>query len=101
MTDIFDEKNNDIQPPNILRDDPQLIAKVPDLAQIERVEKDLKITQRELAFELGQTALDVAGIVDPTPISDSISAVMSLSKRDYVGALLCLRSVSSPMLGMP
>jgi hypothetical protein len=66
---------------------------VPDLVQIERIEKDLKITQRELVFELGQTVIDVAGIVDPTPISDSISAVMSLSKGDYVGAALSTVSI--------
>ncbi|OBQ40074.1 MAG: hypothetical protein AN484_22750 [Aphanizomenon flos-aquae WA102] len=41
---------------------------------------------KELAFELAQTAADIAGIVDPTPISDGISAVMSLAKGDYVGA---------------
>jgi hypothetical protein len=93
MTDIFDENNNNIQPPNISRDDPQLIAKVPDLAQIERVEKDIKYAQKELAFELGQTVVDVAGIVDPTPICDSISAMMSLAKGDYVGAALSTVSI--------
>jgi hypothetical protein len=92
MTDIFDEKNN-LQPPNILRDDPQLLAKVPDLVQIDRVEKDIKLAQKELAFELGQTAIDVAGIIDPTPISDSISAMMSLYKGDYVGAALSTVSI--------
>jgi HPt (histidine-containing phosphotransfer) domain-containing protein len=93
MTDIFDEKNNNIQPPNILRDDHQLLAKVPDLIQIERVEKDIKYAQKELAFELGQTVIDVAGILDPTPISDSISAMMSLYKGDYVGAALSTVSI--------
>ncbi len=89
MTDSIDEKNNNIQPPNnFTADEPQLLAKAPDIAQIERVEKDIKLAQKELAFELGQTVLDVAGIVDPTPISDSISAAMSLSKGDYVGAAL-------------
>jgi hypothetical protein len=93
MTDVFDKKNNNMHPPNILTDDPQLLAKVPDLVQIERVEKDIKLTQRELAFELGQTVIDIAGIVDPTPISDSISAMMSLSKGDYVGAALSTVSI--------
>jgi hypothetical protein len=93
MTDIFDEKNNNTQPPNIFRDDPQLLAKVPDLVQIERVEKDIKHAQKELAFELGQTVIDAAGIIDPTPISDSISAMMSLSKGDYVGAALSTVSI--------
>jgi hypothetical protein len=93
MTDVFGEKNNNIQPPNILRDEPELLAKVPDFVQIERVEKDIKLTQRELAFELGQTVIDVAGIIDPTPISDSISAMMSLSKGDYVGAALSTVSI--------
>jgi hypothetical protein len=92
MTDVFDENNN-LQPPNILRDDPQLLAKVPDLVQIERVEKDIKYAQKELAFELGQTVIDAAGIIDPTPISDSISAMMSLYKGDYVGAALSTVSI--------
>jgi hypothetical protein len=89
VTDSIDEKYDNLQPPNIFTvDELQLLAKVPDIAQIERVEKDIKFAQKELTFELGQTALDVVGIVDPTPISDSISAVMSLSRGDYVGAAL-------------
>ncbi len=93
MTDVFDEKNNNQQPPNFTGDDPKLLAKVPDLVQIERVEKDMKLAQKELAFELGQTVIDAAGIIDPTPISDSISAMMSLSKGDYVGAALSTVSI--------
>jgi hypothetical protein len=93
MTDMFDENNNNIQLPNILRDEPQLLAKLPDLVQIERVEKDIKYAQKELSFELGQTVIDAAGIIDPTPISDSISAMMSLSKGDYVGAALSTVSI--------
>ena len=66
---------------------------MPDLVQIERVEQNLKYAQKELAFELGQTVLDVVGIVDPTPISDSLSAMMSLYKGDYVGAALSTVSI--------
>ncbi|MFN6325584.1 MAG: DUF4157 domain-containing protein, partial [Aphanizomenon sp.] len=53
---------------------------------------------KELAFELAQTAADIAGIVDPTPISDGISAAMSLAKGDYVGAGLSIVSMI-PYLG--
>ena len=53
---------------------------------------------KELAFELAQTAADIAGIVDPTPISDGISAAMSLAKGDYIGAGLSIVSMI-PYLG--
>ncbi|MFN7524663.1 MAG: DUF6972 family protein, partial [Aphanizomenon sp.] len=53
---------------------------------------------KELAFELAQTAADIAGIVDPTPISDGISAAMSLAKGDYFGAGLSIVSMI-PYLG--
>lgn len=56
-------------------------------------EEELKKLEEELSWELSKAAVDVAGIVDPTPISDTIGAVMSLSEGDYVGAGLSLLSM--------
>jgi len=49
-------------------------------------------------WEIAQAAVDAAGIVDPTPISDGISAVMSLAKGDWIGAGLSAVSMV-PYLG--
>ncbi len=46
-----------------------------------------------MRFEMAQAAVDVAGIIDPTPISDGISASMSLYKGDLIGAGLSLVSM--------
>ncbi|PTL75692.1 HNH endonuclease [Vitiosangium sp. GDMCC 1.1324] len=46
-----------------------------------------------LKSDLAQAAVDVAGIVDPTPISDVIGAGMSVARGDWVGAGLSLISV--------
>jgi len=47
----------------------------------------------ELESALAEAALDVAGILDPTPISDSIAAARSFSKGEYVDAALSLISI--------
>jgi hypothetical protein len=39
-----------------------------------------------LALDVGQMALDVVGIFDPTPISDGTNAVISLFRGDFAGA---------------
>ena len=39
-----------------------------------------------LLLDLGQMALDIAGIFDPTPISDGVSGVISLFRGDWLGA---------------
>jgi hypothetical protein len=56
-------------------------------------EKELSDLQKELAWELSVTAVNVAGIVDPTPISDGISMAMSLKEGDLIGAGLSLISM--------
>ena len=43
-------------------------------------------TPQDLAFDLIQMALDLLGVVDPTPITDAASLVMAVIKRDWVGA---------------
>ena len=56
-------------------------------------EKELEKLNSELKLELAQAAIDVAGIVDPTPISDVIGAGFSLLRGDFIGAGLSLVSI--------
>ena len=56
-------------------------------------EEELQQAQDDMRFEMAQAAVDLAGIVDPTPISDGISASMSLYKGDLIGAGLSLVSM--------
>ncbi len=61
--------------------------------QAEEAQKEIEYCRRELA-ELGlQTALDAAGVIDPTPTSDLLSAANSIRRKDYVGAGLTLLGV--------
>lgn len=63
--------------------DPELAAAEAELAQ----------AQKDLAWEMSKAAVDAAGLVDPTPISDGIGAAMSLADGDLVGAGLSLVSM--------
>lgn len=65
-----------------------------------KVRKDLKELQadsakaaRDLKWELAQSAVDAAGLVDPTPISDAVGAVMSAARGDWFGAGMSLVSM--------
>lgn len=40
----------------------------------------------ELALDVTQMALDIAGLVDPTPISDGANGLISLARGDWLGA---------------
>ena len=40
----------------------------------------------ELALDLAQIGLDIAGIFDPTPISDGANTLISLGRGDWLGA---------------
>jgi hypothetical protein len=62
-------------------------------AELLKAEKELAALNRELAWELSKAAVDIAGFVDPTPISDGISMAMSLAEGDLVGAGLSLVSM--------
>jgi hypothetical protein len=42
--------------------------------------------RNELILDLGQMALDVVGLIDPTPISDGANGVISLFRGDFLGA---------------
>lgn len=43
---------------------------------------DLSQEEKDLLLDVGQLALDLIGIVEPTPFADSASAVISISRRD-------------------
>ncbi|PSJ43515.1 DNA/RNA non-specific endonuclease [Allosphingosinicella deserti] len=46
----------------------------------------LNEAQKELALDLTQMGLDVAGLFDPTPISDGANGIVSLFRGDWLGA---------------
>lgn len=45
-----------------------------------------KVDPADLALDITQMGLDIAGIFDPTPISDGASGLISLFRGDFVGA---------------
>lgn len=57
----------------------QLPPDVPDPAELAR-------QKRELTLDLTQMALDIAGLIDPTPISDGANGIVSLFRGDLLGA---------------
>ncbi len=62
-------------------------------SEVQNAENDLASLNKELEFQLAQTAVDIAGIADPTPISDVIGAGMSLYTGDFIGAGSSLISI--------
>ena len=48
---------------------------------------------KRISLDLAQIALDIAGIVDPTPISDGANAVISVTRGDWFGAGISLVSM--------
>lgn len=49
-------------------------------------EADLSSDDLDLFMDLTQLLLDLVGIVDPTPVSDSTNAAISIGRNDWVGA---------------
>jgi hypothetical protein len=54
--------------------------------RIQTVTKKLADVNAEMAWEAAGTAADVAGMVDPTPISDAIGAGIAIRNGDFLGA---------------
>lgn len=75
----------------------QQLDNVPD-PKVTGLQDRLKDLTQSREWEIAQGAVDAAGIVDPTPISDGISAVMSVAKGDWIGAGLSAVSMI-PYLG--
>lgn len=68
------------------------LEKVPD-SKVTALQDKLKDLASSREFEIAQGVVDAAGIVDQTPISDGVSAVMSLAKGDWLGAGLSVASM--------
>lgn len=66
--------------------------------QAEEAQREIEYCQRELKELELQTALDAAGIIDPTPTFDLLSAANSIRRKDYIGAGLTLLGLA-PYLG--
>lgn len=74
-------------------EDPPVDQDAPPDPELAAAEAELEKSNNSLAWELSKAAVDVAGIVDPTPISDCVGAAMSIADGDFLGAGLSLISV--------
>jgi len=66
--------------------------------EIRKAESELKKLAKNKAWQGAKTAVDAAGFVDPTPVSDAIGGVMSLAEGNLIGAGLSVISMI-PYLG--
>jgi hypothetical protein len=82
-------------PPDIADDDPELLHH-PEyrdaVANEQAALREIERINREMAWEAAKTAADLAGLVDPTPISDTVGGLMALKDGDFLGAGLSLLS---------
>jgi len=76
----------------------QELGQLNNAGEAAKLESQLQKLTSSKEWEIAQGAVDAAGIVDPTPISDGISAVMSAAKGDWIGAGLSAVSMI-PYLG--
>jgi hypothetical protein len=70
----------------------------PSPGAVDAADTALTPEQRALITDVAQIALDLAGIVDPTPTADVTNAVISATRSDWSGAGLSLIGVI-PYLG--
>jgi YD repeat-containing protein len=68
------------------------------LKEEQALAREIAAIKAEMAKEAAMAALDVAGMVDPTPASDGIAAAMAFSSGDYIGGTLSMVSFI-PYLG--
>ncbi|HEY5809625.1 MAG TPA: DNA/RNA non-specific endonuclease [Povalibacter sp.] len=47
---------------------------------------DTSAQERDLMLDLGQIGLSIAGVIDPTPVSDGIDGAISVGRGDWLGA---------------
>ena len=64
-----------------------------DAVAAQAAKKDDGGIDGDLAMDLTQMGLDVAGIFDPTPISDGANTLISLGRGDWLGAALSAISI--------
>lgn len=67
-------------------------------AELLTTESEISALVKSREWEYSKAAVDAAGLVDPTPISDGIGSVMSLAEGDLIGAGLSAVSML-PYLG--
>ncbi|OJT27351.1 hypothetical protein BO221_05060 [Archangium sp. Cb G35] len=67
-------------------------------SEIAKAQQQLQSLVKSKEWETAKAAVDAAGIVDPTPISDGIGTIMSLAEGDFIGAGLSAISLI-PYLG--
>lgn len=65
----------------------------PDRLAIAKLNEAQSGIDRELVADLGQMALDIVGIFDPTGLSDGANALISAGRGDWIGAGLSLVSM--------
>ncbi len=66
----------------------------PEVAKkLDGLKADTDAAARELKLDMAQAAIDAAGLVDPTPISDACGAVFSAARGDWFGAGMSLVSM--------
>ncbi|MCU7850504.1 MAG: hypothetical protein KZQ89_21525, partial [Candidatus Thiodiazotropha sp. (ex Lucinoma kastoroae)] len=61
--------------------------------------RNLEKASQDLKLEMTQVGLSAAGIVDPTPISDTLNAGISFARGDVVGGLIDIASGWLPYIG--
>jgi A nuclease of the HNH/ENDO VII superfamily with conserved WHH len=61
--------------------------------QLDKLRESSQQAARELKLDEMQAALDLAGVVDPTPVSDAASALISVARGDWFGAGMSLVSM--------
>lgn len=66
--------------------------------ELRETENEMKKTDLEIAAEWAKAAVDTAGIVDPTPICDGVSAGLCVAEGDISGAGLSVLAMI-PYLG--
>lgn len=67
--------------------------KPPSNAKLDQAKAKQADLEKELALEMAQIAADTAGLADPSPVSDGISAAISVARGDWWGAALSVVSM--------
>lgn len=65
----------------------------PSTAQTSQPADSEPVDVEVLLLDLGQMALDLIGIIDPTPVSDGANALVSLGRRDWSGMAISMLGI--------
>jgi uncharacterized Zn-binding protein involved in type VI secretion len=80
---------------------PAMALTIPDIPAIPALPAppEIPAVQSDLLVDVAQAALDIAGIVDPTPLSDGASAIISIARGDGLSAAISVASILVPYAG--